>query len=87
MKALLVLALLSAATPALAQVKYSKATIIPPQGHSCQDLYRSRDYGSLFGVLYNPFNDAEVPHAGTGLGSCEASLNKPPEFNRVRPRQ
>ena len=87
MKALLVFAILGAASPAVAQVKYSKATIIPPQGHGCADLYRSRDDVSRYGSLYNPFNDAEVPVAGTGLGSCEASLNKPPEFNRPRPRQ
>ena len=87
MKALLVLALLGAASPAIAQVKYSKATIIPPQGHNCLDLYRSRDDASRYGALYNPFDD-RVPIASTGLGGCEASLNKPPEIRPLpRPRQ
>ena len=86
MKALIIFAVLGFASPAIAQVKYTKATIIPPPGHSCADLYRSRDDASRYGALYeNAEASAVQPIA------CTESLNRPPEINRpifpiLRPR-
>ena len=80
---ILVLAVLVTASPALAQTKYTKATTVPPPGHSCADLYRSRDDASRYGALYDR-SDATVVQPM----SCEASANRPPDFlNRPRPRQ
>jgi hypothetical protein len=85
MKALLLFAVLGIASPAVAQTKYTKATVVPPPGHNCQDLYRSRDDASRYGALYER-SDATISQPM----ACEASLNKPPEIPtlpaRVRPR-
>lgn len=48
-----------------AEAKMVKVTTTPPPNHSCEDLYRSRDYGAIFAVLYI---DDERPIASVYCG-------------------
>ena len=63
---------------ATAQAANVKVSTQPPPRHTCGDVYRSRDYGSLFGVLY-------VPDDYTSASVCLASPDTPPP--RPQPRR
>jgi hypothetical protein len=46
--------------PFAASAKWVKATDYPPPGHSCDDLYRSRDLPGTYGGLYVDDNAVAV---------------------------